>query len=155
MWSAIINIQLDLPRTITLLGLIAWCILLFRVKRLRLPKGKKDLCHPWKCRHLFCFLLDYDLYAGYDCDTDACHCQYVPSDQILPQKRMRPDFMRSIQLMIIHKPDGYSANATEEIAARIAVRTSSGNAKHQMSSPLWTKLLPICRLSVISGPAKM
>ena len=43
-------------------------------------------------RHLFCFLLDHDLYAGYDCDTDACHCQYVPSDQILPQKRMRPDF---------------------------------------------------------------
>lgn len=26
--------SLDLPRTITLLGLIAWCILLFRVKRL-------------------------------------------------------------------------------------------------------------------------
>ena len=55
-------------------------------------RQKKDLCHPRKCRHLFCFLLDYDLYAGYDCDTDACHCQYVPSDQILPQKRMRPDF---------------------------------------------------------------
>lgn len=85
--------SLDLTRTITLLGLIAWCILLFRVKRLRLPKGKKkDLCHPRKCRHLLCFLLDHDLYAGYDCDTDACHCQYVPSDQILPQKRMRPDF---------------------------------------------------------------
>ena len=35
--------SLDLPRTITLLGLIAWCILLFRVKRLRLPKGKKRI----------------------------------------------------------------------------------------------------------------
>ena len=35
--------SLDLTRTITLLGLITWCILLFRVKRLRLPKGKKRI----------------------------------------------------------------------------------------------------------------
>ena len=37
--------------------------------------------------------------------------------------------MRSIQLMIIHKPDGYSANAAEEIAAPYRNETSSGNAK--------------------------
>ena len=37
--------------------------------------------------------------------------------------------MRSIQLMIIHKPDGYSANAAEEIAAPYRSETSSGNAK--------------------------
>lgn len=37
--------------------------------------------------------------------------------------------MRSIQLMIIHKPDGYSANAAEKIAAPYRSETSSGNAK--------------------------
>ena len=37
--------------------------------------------------------------------------------------------MRSIQLMIIHKPDGYSANVAEEIAAPYRSETSSGNAK--------------------------
>ena len=122
--------SLDLPRTITLLGLIAWCILLFRVKRLRLPKGKKRISDILGSAAI-CFASFWIMIYTPVMTVTPMH---VTVNTFRPIKSYRKNgcvltFMRSIQLMIIHKPDGYSANAAEEIAAPYRSETSSGNAK--------------------------
>ena len=122
--------SLDLPRTITLLGLIAWCILLFRVKRLRLPKGKKRISAILGSAAI-CFASFWIMIYTPVMTVTPMH---VTVNTFRPIKSYRKNgcvltFMRSIQLMIIHKPDGYSANAAEEIAAPYRSETSSGNAK--------------------------
>ena len=122
--------SLDLPRTITLLGLIAWCILLFRVKRLRLPKGKKRISTILGSAAI-CFASFWIMIYTPVMTVTPMH---VTVNTFRPIKSYRKNgcvltFMRSIQLMIIHKPDGYSANAAEEIAAPYRSETSSGNAK--------------------------
>lgn len=122
--------SLDLPRTITLLGLIAWCILLFRVKRLRLPKGKKRISAILESAAI-CFASFWIMIYTPVMTVTPMH---VTVNTFRPIKSYRKNgcvltFMRSIQLMIIHKPDGYSANAAEEIAAPYRSETSSGNAK--------------------------
>lgn len=122
--------SLDLPRTITLLGLIAWCILLFRVKRLRLPKGKKRISGILGSAAI-CFASFWIMIYTPVMTVTPMH---VTVNTFRPIKSYRKNgcvltFMRSIQLMIIHKPDGYSANAAEEIAAPYRSETSSGNAK--------------------------
>ena len=122
--------SLDLPSTITLLGLIAWCILLFRVKRLRLPKGKKRISAILGSAAI-CFASFWIMIYTPVMTVTPMH---VTVNTFRPIKSYRKNgcvltFMRSIQLMIIHKPDGYSANAAEEIAAPYRSETSSGNAK--------------------------
>ena len=122
--------SLDRPRTITLLGLIAWCILLFRVKRLRLPKGKKRISAILGSAAI-CFASFWIMIYTPVMTVTPMH---VTVNTFRPIKSYRKNgcvltFMRSIQLMIIHKPDGYSANAAEEIAAPYRSETSSGNAK--------------------------
>lgn len=122
--------SLDLTRTITLLGLIAWCILLFRVKRLRLPKGKKRISAILGSA-VICFASFWIMIYTPVMTVTPMH---VTVNTFRPIKSYRKNgcvltFMRSIQLMIIHKPDGYSANAAEEIAAPYRGETSSGNAK--------------------------
>ena len=122
--------SLDLPRTITLLGLIAWCILLFRVKRLRLSKGKKRISAILGSAAI-CFASFWIMIYTPVMTVTPMH---VTVNTFRPIKSYRKNgcvltFMRSIQLMIIHKPDGYSANAAEEIAAPYRSETSSGNAK--------------------------
>ena len=122
--------SLDLPRTITLLGLIAWCILLFRVKRLRLLKGKKRISAILGSAAI-CFASFWIMIYTPVMTVTPMH---VTVNTFRPIKSYRKNgcvltFMRSIQLMIIHKPDGYSANAAEEIAAPYRSETSSGNAK--------------------------
>lgn len=122
--------SLDLTRTITLLGLIAWCILLFRVKRLRLPKGKKRISAILGSAAI-CFSSFWIMIYTPVMTVTPMH---VTVNTFRPIKSYRKNgcvltFMRSIQLMIIHKPDGYSANAAEEIAAPYRSETSSGNAK--------------------------
>lgn len=122
--------SLDLTRTITLLGLIAWCILLFRVKRLRLPKGKKRISAILGSA-VICFASFWIMIYTPVMTVTPMH---VTVNTFRPIKSYRKNgcvltFMRSIQLMIIHKPDGYSANAAEEIAAPYRSETSSGNAK--------------------------
>ncbi len=122
--------SLDLTRTITLLGLIAWCILLFRVKRLRLPKGKKRISSILGSAAI-CFASFWIMIYTPVMTVTPMH---VTVNTFRPIKSYRKNgcvltFMRSIQLMIIHKPDGYSANAAEEIAAPYRSETSSGNAK--------------------------
>lgn len=122
--------SLDLTRTITLLGLITWCILLFRVKRLRLPKGKKRISTILGSAAI-CFASFWIMIYTPVMTVTPMH---VTVNTFRPIKSYRKNgcvltFMRSIQLMIIHKPDGYSANATEEIAAPYRSETSSGNAK--------------------------
>ena len=120
----------DLTRTITLLGLITWCILLFRVKRLRLPKGKKRISAILGSAAI-CFASFWIMIYTPVMTVTPMH---VTVNTFRPIKSYRKNgcvltFMRSIQLMIIHKPDGYSANAAEEIAAPYRSETSSGNAK--------------------------
>ena len=122
--------SLDLTRTITLLGLITWCILLFRVKRLRLPKGKKRISDILGSAAI-CFASFWIMIYTPVMTVTPMH---VTVNTFRPIKSYRKNgcvltFMRSIQLMIIHKPDGYSANAAEEIAAPYRSETSSGNAK--------------------------
>lgn len=122
--------SLDLTRTITLLGLIAWCILLFRVKRLRLPKGKKRISAILGSAAI-CFASFWIMIYTPVMTVTPMH---VTVNTFRPIKSYRKNgcvltFMRSIQLMIIHKPDGYSANAAEEIAAPYRSKTSSVNAK--------------------------
>lgn len=122
--------SLDLTRTITLLGLIAWCILLFRVKRLRLPKGKKRISAILGSAAI-CFASFWIMIYTPIMTVTPMH---VTVNTFRPIKSYRKNgcvltFMRSIQLMMIHKPDGYSANAAEEIAAPYRSETSSGNAK--------------------------
>lgn len=122
--------SLDLTRTITLLGLITWCILLFRVKRLRLPKGKKRISAILGSASI-CFASFWIMIYTPVMTVTPMH---VTVNTFRPIKSYRKNgcvltFMRSIQLMIIHKPDGYSANAAEEIAAPYRSETSSGNAK--------------------------
>ena len=122
--------SLDLTRTITLLGLITWCILLFRVKRLRLPKGKKRISAILGSAAI-CFSSFWIMIYTPVMTVTPMH---VTVNTFRPIKSYRKNgcvltFMRSIQLMIIHKPDGYSANAAEEIAAPYRSETSSGNAK--------------------------
>ena len=122
--------SLDLTRTITLLGLIAWCILLFRVKRLRLPKGKKRISAILGSAAI-CFASFWIMIYTPVMTVTPMH---VTVNTFRPIKSYRKNgcvltFMRSIQLMMIHKPDGYSANAAEEIAAPYRSETSSGNAK--------------------------
>lgn len=122
--------SLDLTRTITLLGLITWCILLFRVKRLRLPKGKKRISTILGSAAI-CFASFWIMIYTPVMTVTPMH---VTVNTFRPSKSYRKNgcvltFMRSIQLMIIHKPDGYSANAAEEIAAPYRSETSSGNAK--------------------------
>lgn len=122
--------SLDLTRTITLLGLITWCILLFRVKRLRLPKGKKRISSILGSAAI-CFASFWIMIYTPVMTVTPMH---VTVNTFRPIKSYRKNgcvltFMRSIQLMIIHKPDGYSANAAEEIAAPYRSETSSGNAK--------------------------
>lgn len=122
--------SLDLTRTITLLGLIAWCILLFRVKRLRLPKGKKRISAILGSATI-CFASFWIMIYTPVMTVTPMH---VTVNTFRPIKSYRKNgcvltFMRSIQLMMIHKPDGYSANAAEEIAAPYRSETSSGNAK--------------------------
>lgn len=122
--------SLDLTRTITLLGLIIWCILLFRVKRLRLPKGKKRISAILGSAAI-CFASFWIMIYTPVMTVTPMH---VTVNTFRPIKSYRKNgcvltFMRSIQLMIIHKPDGYSANAAEEIAAPYRSETSSGNAK--------------------------
>ena len=122
--------SLDLTRTITLLGLIAWCILLFRVKRLRLPKGKKRISAILGSAAI-CFASFWIMLYTPVMTVTPMH---VTVNTFRPIKSYRKNgcvltFMRSIQLMMIHKPDGYSANAAEEIAAPYRSETSSGNAK--------------------------
>ena len=122
--------SLDLTRTITLLGLITWCILLFRVKRLRLPKGKKRISSILGSAAI-CFASFWIMIYTPVMTVTPMH---VTVNTFRPIKSYRKNgcvltFMRSIQLMIIHKPDGYSANAAEEIAAPYRSETSSGTAK--------------------------
>ena len=122
--------SLDLTRTITLLGLIAWCILLFRGKRHRLPKGKKRISANLGSAAI-CFASFWIMIYTPVMTVTPMH---VTVNTFRPIKSYRKNgcvltFMRSIQLMIIHKPDGYSANAAEEIAAPYRSETSSGNAK--------------------------
>ena len=122
--------SLDLTRTITLLGLIAWCILLFRVKRLRLPKDKKRISAILRSAAI-CFASFWIMIYTPVMTVTPMH---VTVNTFRPIKSYRKNgcvltFMRSIQLMMIHKPDGYSANAAEEIAAPYRSETSSGNAK--------------------------
>lgn len=122
--------SLDLTRTITLLGLITWCILLFRVKRLRLPKGKKRISAILGSAAI-CFASFWIMIYTPVMTVTPMH---VTVNTFRPIKSYRKNgcvltFMRSIQLMIIHKPDGYSANVAEEIAAPYRSETSSGNAK--------------------------
>lgn len=122
--------SLDLTRTITLLGLITWCILLFRVKRLRLSKGKKRISAILGSAAI-CFASFWIMIYTPVMTVTPMH---VTVNTFRPIKSYRKNgcvltFMRSIQLMIIHKPDGYSANAAEEIAAPYRSETSSGNAK--------------------------
>lgn len=122
--------SLDLTRTIMLLGLITWCILLFRVKRLRLPKGKKRISAILGSAAI-CFASFWIMIYTPVMTVTPMH---VTVNTFRPIKSYRKNgcvltFMRSIQLMIIHKPDGYSANAAEEIAAPYRSETSSGNAK--------------------------
>lgn len=122
--------SLDLTRTITLLGLIAWCILLFRVKRLRLPKDKKRISAILGSAAI-CFASFWIMIYTPVMTVTPMH---VTVNTFRPIKSYRKNgcvltFMRSIQLMMIHKPDGYSANAAEEIAAPYRSETSSGNAK--------------------------
>lgn len=122
--------SLDLTRTITLLGLITWCILLFRVKRLRLPKGKKRISAILGSAAI-CFASFWIMIYTPVMTVTPMH---VTVNTFRPIKSYHKNgcvltFMRSIQLMIIHKPDGYSANAAEEIAAPYRSETSSGNAK--------------------------
>lgn len=122
--------SLDLTRTITLLGLITWCILLFRVKRLRLPKGKKRISTILGSAAI-CFASFWIMIYTPVMTVTPMH---VTVNTFRPIKSYRKNgcvltFMRSIQLMMIHKPDGYSANAAEEIAAPYRSETSSGNAK--------------------------
>lgn len=122
--------SLDLTLTITLLGLITWCILLFRVKRLRLPKGKKRISAILGSAAI-CFASFWIMIYTPVMTVTPMH---VTVNTFRPIKSYRKNgcvltFMRSIQLMIIHKPDGYSANAAEEIAAPYRSETSSGNAK--------------------------
>lgn len=122
--------SLDLTRTITLLGLITWCILLFRVKCLRLPKGKKRISAILGSAAI-CFASFWIMIYTPVMTVTPMH---VTVNTFRPIKSYRKNgcvltFMRSIQLMIIHKPDGYSANAAEEIAAPYRSETSSGNAK--------------------------
>lgn len=122
--------SLDLTRTITLLGLITWCILLFRVKRLRLPKGKKRISAILGSAAI-CFDSFWIMIYTPVMTVTPMH---VTVNTFRPIKSYRKNgcvltFMRSIQLMIIHKPDGYSANAAEKIAAPYRSETSSGNAK--------------------------
>lgn len=122
--------SLDLTRTITLLGLITWCILLFRVKRLRLPKGKKRISTILGSAAI-CFASFWIMIYTPVMTVTPMH---VTVNTFRPIKSYRKNgcvltFMRSIQLMIIHKPDGYSANTAEEIAAPYRSETSSGNAK--------------------------
>ena len=122
--------SLDLTRTITLLGLITWCILLFRVKRLRLPKGKKRISAILGSAAI-CFASFWIMIYTPVMTVTPMH---VTVNTFRPIKSYRKNgcvltFMRSIQLMMIHKPDGYSANAAEEIAAPYRSETSSGNAK--------------------------
>lgn len=122
--------SLDLTRTITLLGLIAWCILLFRVKRLRLSKDKKRISAILGSAAI-CFASFWIMIYTPVMTVTPMH---VTVNTFRPIKSYRKNgcvltFMRSIQLMMIHKPDGYSANAAEEIAAPYRSETSSGNAK--------------------------
>ena len=122
--------SLDLTRTITLLGLIAWCILLFRVKRLRLPKGKKRISAILGSAAI-CFASFWIMIYTPVMTVTPMH---VTVNTFRPIKSYRKNgcvltFMRSIQLMMIHKPDGYSANAAEEIATPYRSESTAGNAK--------------------------
>ena len=144
--------SLDLTRTITLLGLITWCILLFRVKRLRLPKGKKRISAILGSAAI-CFASWIMIYTPVMTVTPMhVHCRLL-TVRLGTTRQKRdggPDFMRSIQLMIIHKPDGYSANVAEEIAALYrSEKLSSGNANTKCHRH-YGRSLPICRPSVIS-----
>ena len=122
--------SLDLTRTITLLGLITWCILLFRVKRSPTSKRQKRISAILGSAAI-CFASFWIMIYTPVMTVTPMH---VTVNTFRPIKSYRKNgcvltFMRSIQLMIIHKPDGYSANAAEEIAAPYRSETSSGNAK--------------------------
>lgn len=101
-----------------------------RVKRLRLPKGKKRISAILGSAAI-CFASFWIMIYTPVMTVTPMH---VTVNTFRPIKSYRKNgcvltFMRSIQLMIIHKPDGYSANAAEEIAAPYRSETSSGNAK--------------------------
>lgn len=122
--------SLDLTRTITLLGLIAWCILLFRVKHIRLPKGKKRISAILGTA-VVCFASFWIMICTPVMTVTPMH---VTVNTFRPIKSYRKNgcvltFMRSIQLMMIDKPDGYSQNAAEEIAAPYRSEDTAGNAK--------------------------
>lgn len=111
------NYVLDGVRMISLTGLVFWCVLLFRVEKVRIPKGKKRI--------------KYILSSTAVCVVSFWVMFYTPVmttpmritvNTFRPIKSYRKNgciltFMRSMQLMMVDKPDGYSPDTAKQIAA--------------------------------------
>lgn len=109
--------SLDAVRLISLTGLIFWCVLLFRVEAFHLPKGKKRIQYLVSSTAI-CFA-SFWVMLYTPVMTNPMH---VTVNTFRPIKSYRKNgciltFMRSLQLMMVDKPDGYSPSAAEKIAA--------------------------------------
>lgn len=107
---------LDFNRILLLVGLVFWSILLFRVPRLKLPQGRKRI--------------KYALGSAAVCFASFWVLLYTPVmrstmritiNTFRPIKSYRKNgciltFLRSMQLMIVEKPDGYSVQTANNIA---------------------------------------
>ena len=107
--------SLDAVRLISLTGLIFWCVLLFRVEAFHLPKGKKRIQYLVSSTAI-CFA-SFWVMLYTPVMTNPMH---VTVNTFRPIKSYRKNgciltFMRSLQLMMVDKPDGYSPSAAEKL----------------------------------------
>ena len=107
---------LDFNRILMLTGLIGWCVLLFRIPKVRLPKGRKRIKYVLGsvavCFASFWVLL----YTPVMRQT-----MHITINTFRPIKSYGKNgciltFLRSMQLMIVEKPEGYSVQTADRIA---------------------------------------
>mgnify|MGYP002709813735 CR=1 FL=1 len=108
---------LDFCRILMLTGLIVWCVVLFRMPKVQLPKGKKRLKYVLAGIAVF-FASSWTLLYT----PVLRRPMHITINTFRPIKSYKRNgsiltFLRSIQLMIVKKPDGYSDAAASNIAA--------------------------------------
>ncbi len=108
--------KLDYHRLVMVVCMVEWCILLFRIKKIKIAPKK----------HLKCAIAGIAVFAV--CAFTALYSPIIPKVARVYVSTYRPNksylkngviltFVRSIQLMFIDEPEGYSAKRAEEIAA--------------------------------------
>lgn len=107
---------LNYAQLIMITTLILWCILLFRVEKVRLPKGRKRI--PYAVSSLVVLAASGYLLIFTPAVTETLH---ITINTFRPIKSYAKNgailtFVRSIQLMIVEAPEGYSPDAADQIA---------------------------------------